>query len=158
MAISEEGRKARFEQWDKYGPEAIKQDLLNGGTRLVGGPPEVRELAYEYVQIRGREQGGFQKTVSITMRSGPRPGSLDDVLLGGQQSLNDVLMGSQHPGSIDQALNSVTIPSSAAVKAQEPSPSQPEQKEILTLKPTFCGMSIDLKEAWKRFRGRKNRQ
>jgi hypothetical protein len=52
-AISQEGRIARFAQWEKRGVDAIKADLNTGGTRYVGGPPAVRALAWEWV--RGRE-------------------------------------------------------------------------------------------------------
>jgi hypothetical protein len=38
--ISEEGRRERFAQWDKFGLDQVKHDLLNGGRRVVGGPPQ----------------------------------------------------------------------------------------------------------------------
>jgi hypothetical protein len=53
--ISEEGRRARFAQWEKLGLEAVKQDLATGGYRLVGGPPQVRALAQEWVRIKEME-------------------------------------------------------------------------------------------------------
>jgi hypothetical protein len=37
------------------GVDRVKHDLLNGGFRLVGGPPEVRELAWEWVRMKERE-------------------------------------------------------------------------------------------------------
>jgi hypothetical protein len=55
--ISEAGRKARFEQWEQIGVDAIRSDLLlTGGDRLVGGPPAVRELAREWVKLKEQEQ------------------------------------------------------------------------------------------------------
>jgi hypothetical protein len=48
--ISQEGRVTRFELWEKVGIEAIKADLLQGGMRHVGGPPAVRDLAWEWVR------------------------------------------------------------------------------------------------------------
>jgi hypothetical protein len=37
--ISEEGRRARLEQWEQLGVDQVKADLQNGGHRVVGGPP-----------------------------------------------------------------------------------------------------------------------
>jgi len=53
--ISEAGRKARFAQWDKLGLDEIEQDLATGGHRLIGGPPQVRALAREFVRLRKAE-------------------------------------------------------------------------------------------------------
>jgi hypothetical protein len=53
--IREEGKRARFAQWEKIGVERIKADLLAGGHRLVGGPPAVRELAWEWVRKKEAE-------------------------------------------------------------------------------------------------------
>ena len=55
--ISTEGEELlsklnRFEKWEKYGPEAIRMDLVNGGKRLVGGTAVVRELAWEWVRMQ----------------------------------------------------------------------------------------------------------
>jgi hypothetical protein len=41
---------AREEQWEKLGVDVVKQDLMNGGTRFVGGPPENREAALAWVR------------------------------------------------------------------------------------------------------------
>jgi hypothetical protein len=53
--ISDEGRRARFEQWEKLGADAVKQDLATGGHRLVGGPPQVPALAREWVRMKEQE-------------------------------------------------------------------------------------------------------
>jgi hypothetical protein len=55
--ISREGeqlisRLSRFEQWEKYGVDRIKHDLLNGGYRIVGGPAENQDLAWEWVRMK----------------------------------------------------------------------------------------------------------
>src|SRR3954465_3805775 len=50
--ISEEGRRARFEQWEKIGLDRVKAGLLNGGYQLIGGPPSVRNLAWEWVRMK----------------------------------------------------------------------------------------------------------
>jgi hypothetical protein len=43
-------RYSREEQWEKLGVDVVKHDLMNGGTRFVGGPPENREAAMEWVR------------------------------------------------------------------------------------------------------------
>jgi hypothetical protein len=41
---------AREEQWDKLGVEVVKHDLMNGGSRFVGGPPENRDAAMQWLR------------------------------------------------------------------------------------------------------------
>jgi len=53
--ISEEGKHARFARWEAIGVDRIKADLLAGGHQLVGGPPAVRELAWEWVRKKQAE-------------------------------------------------------------------------------------------------------
>ncbi len=55
-AISAECRRARFEQWEKLGLDRVKADLASGGHRIIGGPPAVRELAWEWARIKEAEQ------------------------------------------------------------------------------------------------------
>jgi hypothetical protein len=54
--ISEEGRRVRFEQWEKIGLDRIKADLQNGGWQVVGGTAAVRDLAWEWVRLKEAEQ------------------------------------------------------------------------------------------------------
>jgi hypothetical protein len=49
-------RVALFQQLEKYGLEAVRMDLTNGGYRLVGGPPATRDLAWEWVRMKEKEQ------------------------------------------------------------------------------------------------------
>ena len=49
-------RKNRFARWEKIGLERIKADLLNTGSRWVGGTREVRELAWEWVKKKEAEK------------------------------------------------------------------------------------------------------
>jgi hypothetical protein len=49
-------RMALFAQLEKYGLEAVRMDLTNGGFRLVGGPIETRDLAWEWVRQKEKEQ------------------------------------------------------------------------------------------------------
>jgi len=58
--IDEAGRKARFERWEKLGLDRVKGDLVQtGGIREVGGSPEVRELAWEWVRLKEAEAGAL---------------------------------------------------------------------------------------------------
>jgi hypothetical protein len=55
FTISRSGDKllqqhSREEQWEKLGVDRIKHDLLNGGFRIVGGPMETQEAAWEWVR------------------------------------------------------------------------------------------------------------
>jgi hypothetical protein len=54
--ISQEGRIDRFAAWEKRSVEVIRADLLQGGTRFVGGPPAVRDLAWEWVRTKEVER------------------------------------------------------------------------------------------------------
>jgi hypothetical protein len=56
VRISEEGRRARFEQWEKLGLGRIKADLQNGGHQVVGGTQAVQDLAWEWVGMKEAEQ------------------------------------------------------------------------------------------------------
>jgi hypothetical protein len=53
--ISEQGRQERFARWEQIGVDRIKADLLSGGHVLVGGPPAVRDLAWQWVRMKERE-------------------------------------------------------------------------------------------------------
>lgn len=53
--MSDAKREARFGRWEKFGLERIKDDLLSGGHKLVGGSLEVRELAWEWVRQKEKE-------------------------------------------------------------------------------------------------------
>jgi hypothetical protein len=56
-SISTEGGRllsklTRFERWEKLGLDRVKSDLMSGGRRDVGGTPEVREMAWEWVRMK----------------------------------------------------------------------------------------------------------
>ena len=53
--FSEEGRRARFEQWEKYGVDRLKSDLQSDPYRRVGSGP-VQNLAWEFVRMKEAEQ------------------------------------------------------------------------------------------------------
>ena len=50
--ITEAGRQERFARWESIGLDAIKDDLRHGGIRFVGGPPQVQQLAQEWVKMK----------------------------------------------------------------------------------------------------------
>ena len=58
-------RHARFERLEKLGLDRVKHDLLNGGFRVVGGPPEHQEEAWEWVRMK---EG--QAMLSVGRRAG----------------------------------------------------------------------------------------
>jgi hypothetical protein len=64
--ISEVDKRARFARWEGIGVDRIKADLLDGGHRLVGGPPAVRELAWRWVREK-EAQGGVIFTFKPTV-------------------------------------------------------------------------------------------
>jgi hypothetical protein len=53
--FSAEGRRARFEQWEKYGADRLKGDLQADPYRRVGSKP-VQDLAWEFVRKKEAEQ------------------------------------------------------------------------------------------------------
>ena len=59
--INEEGRQARFARWEQMGLDRVKADLLSGGHREIGGPPAVRELAWEWVRMKEQEASEILK-------------------------------------------------------------------------------------------------
>lgn len=62
--IDEADRKARFDRWEKLGLDRIKSDLVQtGGIRDVGGPPEVRELAWEWVRMKEAEDAAAKQPI-----------------------------------------------------------------------------------------------
>lgn len=54
-------RIRRYEIFESLGLDVVKHDLLNGGHRHVGGPPEVREMAWEWVRMKELEQDKLSK-------------------------------------------------------------------------------------------------
>lgn len=57
FSISRSGEKllsrlARYEQWEKLGLDRVKSDLATGGNRGVGGGPEVKDMAWEWVRMK----------------------------------------------------------------------------------------------------------
>jgi hypothetical protein len=50
---------AREEQWGKLGVDVVKHDLMNGGTRFVGGPLENREAASAWVRRKENKSGAL---------------------------------------------------------------------------------------------------
>ncbi len=45
-------RLTRYEQWEKLGLDRVKSDLSTGGNRDVGGGPEVKDMAWEWVRMK----------------------------------------------------------------------------------------------------------
>lgn len=54
--LNETARRARFERFEQLGLDRVKSDLTQtGGMRDIGGPLEVRELAWEWVTMKEKE-------------------------------------------------------------------------------------------------------
>lgn len=54
--VSDERRDQLFAQWEDYGLDVIKGDLINGGFRYVGGPLATRALARAWVRMKEAER------------------------------------------------------------------------------------------------------
>ena len=78
--FSEEGRKARFEQWEKLGLDRVKSDLQSDPYRRVGSG-DVQNLAWEWVRIKEAEMGLKETDREAALR-GLYSSSLDEVLSG----------------------------------------------------------------------------
>src|SRR5262249_24320471 len=130
--ISEEGRKARFEQWETLGLEAIKADLASGGHRLGGGPPQAQARAPGGGRVKEAAAAAAARAENDTC------GTMRDVVAGRDRSFERAVAAAVAPG--DESGNA-----SASATQETRSPSRPAARELLTLKPTFMGMSIDLK-------------
>jgi hypothetical protein len=61
--INERAQKEKFSQWEEIGVDRIK---AYSGCRLVGAPPEVHQLAWEWV--RGKEQEADREREKKTER------------------------------------------------------------------------------------------
>ena len=93
VEISEAGREARFAQWEKLGLDRVKADLLSGGHGIVGGPPAVRNLAWEWVRSKeaALSKGGILRRDpelirKLLLKLEDYPSQLGDVFVfGGQE-------------------------------------------------------------------------
>jgi hypothetical protein len=57
-------RKARFDRFEKLGLDRVKSDLMQtGGIRDIGGPLEVRELAWEWVRMKEAQAATAQQQI-----------------------------------------------------------------------------------------------
>src|SRR6516165_1400060 len=75
--ISEAGRKQRFERWEQLGVDVIRTDLeATGGLRFVGGPPNVRKLAWEWVRMK--EAGRDDKAATPPREGAAKTESKDE--------------------------------------------------------------------------------
>jgi hypothetical protein len=149
--ISDEGRKARFARWEKLGLDAVKQDLATGGHRLIGGPPQVRALAREWVRMKEEQAKQNDIAAQVVVRAlGLEPQSLRDMLENRGTELDRILRdATRSPDTYVTA----TTPTRSEQSTPIPAPNE-KTAELLTLKPGFWGMSIDLKEATRRLRRR----
>ena len=175
--ISESGRQERFARWEQLGVSQVKQDLLNGGHRVVGGPPAVQALAWEWVRLKEKEpvkRFDVQAAAIELLKEINRvtQGSLAPVVL---EELRNLHLQPEQAKQAFQYLKSkglieanfkifhaarLSAAGHDAILAEstreQPKPALvpvPEpKKEMITLRPGIWGVSIDLKEAASRFR------
>jgi hypothetical protein len=180
--ISDAGRQARFERWEKLGLDAVKQDLATGGHRLIGGPPQVRALAREWVQIKEADAANAseEKTlIETALRLGV---PIDDLctpdgrgiaysaLRDFKAQIGDVLVELQKGDRLQEwhlinQLKAGGCPIASlrselwqrvmtAQSAKQTMETTPEEKpaDLVTLNPNFHGIGINLKEAGRRLR------
>jgi hypothetical protein len=61
-------QSARFEQWEKLGLNRVKSDLMtSGGTRDVGWPQEVQELAWKWVELKENQAKASALASELTL-------------------------------------------------------------------------------------------
>ena len=137
-----EARRARFARWEQLGLDQVKHDLENGGHRLVGGPPSVRRLAWDWVRLKEAEQAA--------QALGAVPTSLENAL-GIRSCLDDALTELLQPKPTSQpSAQQVTTPTAVEGGA-----------ELVSLKVNVSrGITVDLKEGgrrvsswWQKWRG-----
>ena len=139
--FSEPARKARFEQWEKLGPEQIRGDLENDPYRRIGSG-DVQNLAWEWLHNKEAEQRLREKDQEAVLALGRLYPSADDIL----RSLPALGIAAAAESSSEKPL--ATPPTMTAASATS------QQQELFTLKPTIYGISIDLKEVGRRIRRR----
>ncbi len=80
--ISQHDRIARFAEWEKQGLEAIKADLSTGRSRSLGGPPAVRDLAWEWHSREANIQRASEQSELLSFKRGFWGVSIDSKKLG----------------------------------------------------------------------------
>jgi hypothetical protein len=135
--ISKAGRQARFALWEKHGVDAIKHDLLNGGHRLVGGPPQVRELAWEWVRKKEAEEAAASVVRQVRTKEAEEAAAAASVVRQASPSFR----------SSKEASTPLPPPAPPRRESAETKPA-----EVFTLRPGIWGMHVDLKELWRRGR------
>jgi predicted nucleotide-binding protein len=105
--ISEEGRQHRFAAWERLGLDRVKNDLLSGGYHLIGGPPQVRALAWEWVRKKEAEQLAAS---SVTQLGGlPMPPAMSAARRRHILAATSLLKGLGHTG-FDRMLLELGVP------------------------------------------------
>jgi hypothetical protein len=102
--ISDDRRDRLFAQWEDYGPDAIKSDLVKGGFRIVGGPPASRKLAWAWVRMKEAERSEqARRSAGHTINvSGP---NARVNLQSTDRSTNAVVSGNSVFNQLHQAVN-----------------------------------------------------
>lgn len=136
--ISEAGRQERFARWEQLGVDQVKHDLMNGGSRVVGGPPQIQSLAWEWVRMKDAEQA-----------TNPAPALLQALGIRRDAMTDLGLRGSTAAEQLGISTISKQLEVSPAPTAQN-QPATDHRSELFTLKPSLYGIGIDLKELGRR--------
>jgi hypothetical protein len=135
----------------------VKHDLQSGGHRIVGGPPQVRALAWEWVRVKEDQQrNDLQETARALGLEATTPAGILRVL-----GLPAAAASEQAGSAIDTAeimkASAASMERAIRQTGSAPAPAGAdqraatrEQRELLILKPTFMGMGVDLKELGRR--------
>jgi hypothetical protein len=74
-------QSARFERWEKLGLDRVKNDLMTtGGIRDVGGPQEVRDLAWKWVQMKENQAKATRSSIELTLIADSRLAELQKLV------------------------------------------------------------------------------
>lgn len=63
--MDDEQKKRRYAKWAEIGEDAIRADMDTGGHRLVGGSPEVRRLAQQWLNERHQSRETRQDELQV---------------------------------------------------------------------------------------------
>lgn len=59
--MNDEQKERRYARWEEIGEDAIRADMETGGHRLVGGSPEVRRLAQQWLNEKQQAREARQE-------------------------------------------------------------------------------------------------
>ena len=64
--MDDEKKRKRYERWEEIGEDAIRADMESGGYRLVGGSPELRRLAQQWLNEKQQARAAQEETKQVS--------------------------------------------------------------------------------------------